>query len=288
MLALSTSFQNHLNQEVTTIAMCVRLTRLDGVVLAFTSLDSDITIDGVSYKATDSLNASLAQMSADLRVDNLDVQGVLTDDRITDEELLSGKYDNAQVDIFLVNWASLPADLNDKTNMRFLMSCEVGEIRVSGSFFYAEMRSLKERLAKQHMEVFGPLCRAKRLGDARCKRSLTSFTFSYTVSSVTSSRRSFTHSSTAQVNDYFKYGVIRWTSGLNNGTETVCKEYASGVITLVEKMFFDVQVGDAFTAIRGCDRQFSTCRDTFNNVKNFRGEPPHLMPGNDKLIYPLQ
>jgi hypothetical protein len=42
-------------------------------------------------------------------------------------------------------------------------------------------------------------------------------------------------------------------------------------------------VGDAFVATRGCDRQFSTCRDVFNNVKNFRGEPPHLLPGEDKI-----
>ena len=40
-----------------------------------------------------------------------------------------------------------------------------------------------------------------------------------------------------------------------------------------------IAVADAFTVTAGCDKRFVTCRDTFDNVVNFRGFP-HI-PGND-------
>ena len=48
-----------------------------------------------------------------------------------------------------------------------------------------------------------------------------------------------------------------------------------------------VAAGDSFTVTAGCDKQFQTCHDRFNNVVNFRGFP-HI-PGNDFVIsYPVQ
>ena len=47
-----------------------------------------------------------------------------------------------------------------------------------------------------------------------------------------------------------------------------------------------IAAGDTFTVTAGCDKQFATCHDRFDNVVNFRGFP-HI-PGNDFVVrYPV-
>jgi uncharacterized phage protein (TIGR02218 family) len=41
------------------------------------------------------------------------------------------------------------------------------------------------------------------------------------------------------------------------------------------------QVGDTFTLTAGCDHRKDTCKNKFNNLVNFRGEP--FVPGQDIL-----
>ena len=54
---------------------------------------------------------------------------------------------------------------------------------------------------------------------------------------------------------------------------------ASKRVALFLPMPFDVSPGDAVSLRAGCAKSLSVCRDTFDNVLNFRGEP--FVPGND-------
>ncbi len=278
----NSSFLTHLQGEVTTLAQCYKITRTDGVVKGFTSLDQDLVIDTVTYKALTGAVSSTFEESSDLRVNNLDLQGVISSPDITEDDLLSGKYSQALIEIFLVNYLSLPTSLTDKTLIKWVATGYLGEIRLVDGKFIIEVRSISQLLAQSHLELYSPRCRAKRLGDTRCKVSMTSRTFSYTVATVPTTS-SLTHSSTAQADNYFTYGIIKFTSGSNDDLEFMVKQYLSGVIYLTEAPYFPIQVGDTFRAYQGCDRKFETCRDTFDNVKNFRGEPIHLFPGTDKI-----
>lgn len=286
MRAFSSPFNTHLLSEVTTLALMVKIARSDGVTFGFTSLDRTVTLDGLTYYPTDSLLPSAMEANNTMTADNLDVLGVLTDDRITDDDLLAGKYDNATVDVFKINYLSPPSGLSDTGNLWYLLRGTVGEIKINGLTFTAELRSIKDSFQKDFMEMYQPLCRVKQLGDSRCKVDTAPITFSYTVSSVVNSK-TFVHSSTAQVAGYFNYGILKWTGGVNAGQEVVVKNYeASKTVTLVDPMFYGITVGDTFRMTRGCDRRFGTCRDVFNNVANFRGEPEHLFKGVDNLISP--
>ena len=53
-------------------------------------------------------------------------------------------------------------------------------------------------------------------------------------------------------------------------------------VSLWQAMPEPIAEGDSFVVTAGCDRRFSTCRDRFDNVLNFRGFP-HI-PGNDFLL----
>jgi hypothetical protein len=57
-------------------------------------------------------------------------------------------------------------------------------------------------------------------------------------------------------------------------------------IELFQNMPKDIQVGDKGYAYRGCHkRSLEDCRDIFDNIVNFRGEP--YLPGKGKVfVYP--
>jgi uncharacterized phage protein (TIGR02218 family) len=283
MKSFNASFLSHIQGEVTTLATCYKITRADGVIIGFTSLDANIVIDGITYLASTGFSQSTFEETSDLRVNNLDIQGIISSPSITEDDLLSGKYTQAVCDIFIVNYKNLPASLSDKTLIKWVATGFLGEIRLTNGQFVVEFRSLSQLLSVSQLDVYSPRCRVKRFGNSLCKKDITSFTFSFTVVTVFSPT-SFTHSLTALAEDYFQNGIVKFTGGPNTGLELTCKTYKSGLITLVEPPYFPIAPGHTFRAIRGCDRRFETCKNSFDNVKNFRGEPNTLLPGTDAVV----
>lgn len=84
---------------------------------------------------------------------------------------------------------------------------------------------------------------------------------------------------------YFDGGKITITSGLNTGIFREVKSYVPGQITLWMPFPYDLDIDSPNTTYSmhvGCDKSMTTCRDRFNNIVNFRGEP--YLPGVDKLV----
>ena len=53
--------------------------------------------------------ASEIRAGTDLAVDAQDAEGVLTSDRITETDILDGRWDNAAVEVWRVNWSATSA-----------------------------------------------------------------------------------------------------------------------------------------------------------------------------------
>lgn len=284
MRELSAGLASRISRDVTTLAQCVRIQRRDGVVLGFTTFDRNLVIAGVTYQARGALDPSAVISTVTLRGDNLDLLGAVDHAGITADDLLAGVYERALVDVFLVDWTDPPATVAADTVV-WLVTAVIREVEVRDGQFVAELAGLGEALQTSPLDLYTPTCRVRRLGDAQCKVDVAPYTFSYNVLSITN-ERSFMHSGAAQPDGYFVWGILRWTGGPNAGRETVVKGYQGGVVELREAMPRPVAVGHTFHVTRGCDRQFATCRDVFGNVENFRGEPPHLLPGVDRLLKP--
>ena len=77
--------------------------------------------------------------------------------------------------------------------------------------------------------------------------------------------------------------MLTWLTGGNAGLQAKVKSHTvAGVITLMLPMPSDPVAGDTFDIIAGCRKRLhEDCRDKFDNVVNFQGEP-HL-PGVDYL-----
>ena len=271
---ISAGLLTHLQGETTTLATCWKITRTDSVVLGFTNHDEDIVSDGVTYIAATGFIPSDVALKDDFSVSNLEVTGVLDNSYITEADLMNGLYDYAQVEVFLINYE------NTAIGTVFLNGGYLGEVSVSKGQFMGEIRGLSQHLSQRIGEVYSPTCRAN-LGDSRCTKDLTAFTFNDSIDTVTTNQI-FYAGSLNQTPGYFNYGKVTWTSGNNSGLSMEIKEFLTGVITLVLPMPNNLQVGDTFTIVAGCDKQFSTCKDKYNNVLNFRGEP-HV-PGQDKVL----
>jgi len=285
MKPLSASLATHLQQTVTTLAQCVRLTRQDGIVQGFTNLDRDLVLEGVTYRAASSLDPSAVQATADFRVDNLDLVGGLSDDSITEADVLAGVYERSLIDIFLVDYTNLPVTVAAGTVV-WLVTAVMRSVELRDGRFVAELAGLTDALQKDTLELYTPTCRVKQLGDVRCKVDLAPWTQSLTVATILT-EKTFTFSGVAQADGYFRDGLLTWTSGPNAGRTVTVKRFTAGVIEILDDLPAAIAVGHVCKAVRGCDRHFATCRDVFNNVENFRGEPPHLLPGADRLAQPV-
>lgn len=287
MKTIPVALQAHYDTGATTVSEAIWIRRTDGVEYGFTSHDDDITIDvsawgGSASQVFDSqqgLDATQIVTSAGFDVDNLNLT-TLDDGSLFDRiDVLQGKWKNAAFYIFRYNWnaATTSADVE------VLIRGTFGEVQLKENIIEIELRGLAQKLQQPVGIVSSKTCRA-RLGDAKCTKDLTSFTHNFTVTAVTD-RSTFTASSAAQVSDYFGEGLVTWTSGANDGVTQKIRSFASGVFTFVLPMVEDIQVGDTFTAVAGCRKRLEDCRDKFDNVLNFQGEPHR--PLTDDLTKPV-
>jgi uncharacterized phage protein (TIGR02218 family) len=280
MKSLSPALQAHLDDGTTTLAWCWRIVRADGVTFGFTDHDEPLAFDGTDFDPESGFTASEVRSGSDLAVDAQDAQGVLTSDRITETDILDGRWDNAAVEVWRVNWAA--------TSQCVLMRRgAIGQIRRGRLAFVAEVRSLAHVLGQTVGRTFQASCDAA-LGDARCGVNIDAAAFrgTGTVTAVQSDR-SFTASGLGGFDTgWFTSGTLHWTSGANAGrqAEVLAHEVSGGaaLLTLLEAPVRVVPEGAAFTIRAGCDKRIETCAAKFANVANFRGFP-HI-PGQDAVL----
>lgn len=260
-----------------------RIERTDGVVLRFTEHDRDLTVDGETYYATASFDASSIKASADLSVDDLDVQGAFDSAYIRAEDLLAGKYHGATFVVSEMLWDNVAAGAD------VLRWGWLGRVKEVGGQFVAELLGPTVRLNKPLLQMYQPSCRAT-LGDPRCGVNLAAYTQSGAVT-VVNSRRSFEVSGVSVPSGdetYFQGGLLTFTNtGDLQGVSMEVQACDGLTVELLLQMPFDIQVGDTFTITAGCDHSLATCRDRFNNVLNFRGEP-HAPVSDDMIKGPLR
>jgi uncharacterized phage protein (TIGR02218 family) len=277
---INPDLQAHLDDATTTLSWCWRIIRADTTSFGFTDHDRTVTFDGTEFEPGSGLTASEVRSGSDLSVDAQDAEGVLTSDRITETDILDGRWDNAGVEVWRVNWAD--------TGQRVLMRRgAIGQIRRGRLAFVAEVRSLAHVLGQTVGRTFQATCDAA-LGDARCGVDIENPAFKGTGVVIDRLRdRAFTASGLGSfTSGWFTFGTVEWTGGANAGrqAEIIAHDLTDGiaVLTLLEAPVRSFAGGDAFTIRAGCDKRMETCGAKFANTANFRGFP-HI-PGQDAVL----
>lgn len=267
----------HLATGATSMAYCWRVTRRDGVVLGFTEHDRDLLYAGTTFVASTGFTASQIQQSLDLSVDNMAAAGALASAALTEIDILSGRYDDAVVELFWVNWS-------DPSQGLTIAAGNIGEVTRAGLAFSAEFRSIAHRLNQKIGTTCERFCSAK-LGDARCKVDLSNAAFHGTATAGAAGLLSEVTVSglSGFAADWFTFGTCTFTSGQNSGLAFDIKAHlrTSGVdiLLLWTPTPFPITLGDMAAVVAGCRKSLATCRGKFSNVANFRGYP-HI-PGAD-------
>ncbi|WP_323718214.1 DUF2163 domain-containing protein [Paracoccus aminovorans] len=280
MKSLSPALQTHLDDGTTTLSWCWRISRSDGVALGFTDHDRALAFDGTTFEPESGFAASEIRAGSDLAVDAQDATGVLTSDRITETDILDGRWDNAAVELWRVNWT-------DTSQRVLLRRGAVGQIRRGHMAFVAEVRSLAHVLGQTVGRTFQAGCDAT-LGDARCGIDLENAIYKGTgvVTDLLRDRAFMASGLPGFDAGWFTSGTLTWTSGADAGrvAEVLVHGLDGGIasLTLLEAPILPIAEGDSFIARAGCDKRIATCSAKFANVANFRGFPN--IPGQDAVL----
>ena len=286
MKTLPVALAAHYDTGATTTAYGLKVTRTDGDVFGFTSGMSSAVIDGVTYDATQGLDITGIVTSAGFAVDNLELTTLDDGSLFTTADVLGGRWQNAAFLIFRYNWANLANGTEP------IIAGTIGNVTLRRGSIVAELRGLQQYLQQPIGNVTTRTCRA-RFADFPtpnqnnlCRLSASDYIDEGEVTAVTSRQvfeADIQGTTSEPPEDYYGEGVLTWTSGTNEGLRVKVKSYtAAGVVGLMLPLPTDPQVGDTFEIVAGCRKRLTEdCRDKFNNVLNFQGEP-HL-PGIDAL-----
>jgi uncharacterized phage protein (TIGR02218 family) len=275
---------DHAGQGVTMLARAWAVLRRDGVSFGFTDHDGDLSFEGLTFKASTGLTARALQQSSGLSVDNSEAAGALMDAAIDEADLIAGRFDGAEVRIWLVNWA-------DPAQRLLQFRGSFGEITRAAGGFKAELRGLTDRLNQPMGRIFQRGCSAV-LGDARCGFDLSDPAF-YTEAAITgfdALGRIELAGLSGFADQWFKRGRLHVLSGAALGLSGVIKldrsQSGGRVVDLWHRLSAPLAIGDLLRLEAGCDRTQASCKTKFSNFLNFRGFP-HI-PGEDWLAsYPV-
>jgi hypothetical protein len=138
-------------------------------VFGFTDHPREILFENVTYKSTLAYTSQSLRQGSAMAVDSVEHQGILQNaakqelqglllDGITDDDLIAGFYDNAEMEFFVVNY-------QDLTMGRLILgSGRLGETTLNRGQYVAELVGKTAYLQETLQEVYTARCRAD-LGD---------------------------------------------------------------------------------------------------------------------------
>lgn len=289
-LTISKALSDHLTTRTThRHATCWRIERTDGQILRFTDCCHALTLeDGFTYSPLGGGQSSARSREGGLVDTNAEFHGVLTSDKIKHDDLRAGRYDDAKVNEYVVDW-SVPWAGSFRSQRYWIQN-----LSFTGEEWKAQIGGIPSRLVTPVGIIITRSCRT-HLGSKKCGIDLAlppanTVENSVTATSIDTQRQVFRASGLSSVynDDDFAGGFLRFLNGANIGLQFDIKSYVKSTrqITLFMSTPFDIVASggspDRFLLVCGCNGAFSTCRDVYANVVNFRGYPD--APGTDAVI----
>lgn len=270
MKTLSSTVKTNLASGVTTLARLVQFDLINGSHLYFTDADRNITFGGNVYRADNGCQPSQVQLVLGTTAQSCSVDVLIDPAGVTASMIESGSLDDARMSVIVVDYTDLSWSLLFFKG--FVSRC-VYKDRITATI---DGQPLLARSVPLAQDKYSSNCRAD-LGDGKCKFDIESLAVTATISS-SADLQSFVCTDYS-VTHGWRRGLVVFTSGVNSGSSFEIAESDNlGNITLKGLMPFEPSLGDGIKLYLGCDKTLATCRDIYNNVLNFRGEPFSIAP----------
>jgi uncharacterized phage protein (TIGR02218 family) len=243
---------------------CFKIRLKNQQILTFTENSGDIVIDNLVYKSSSGVDFNNVEQFTDITENSIFVIGFIDNDNISVQDIIIGKFDNAEIEIFLV----------EKNNLNgekiYLSKGYFGDIQLIDNKFHVRIEGVLSLLKKTITEIYSPVCRAC-FCDGRCGLNRENYTFIGSVDEINSKTNFFSTALSNFEKNYFKYGIVSFVGDDANQRIEVL-ESSEGIIVMKNSPRLDINVGDSFEILAGCDKTIETCAAKFNNNVNFRGE----------------
>lgn len=255
-------------------AKCWLITRRDGVQIASTDHDVPILFQGITYVPR-TLSSTAVEKQA-LVPTNFDIHAALGD--ISYDDLLAGRYQNAIVDEFKIDWL-VPLEALDA------VSFIINSIQVTGEVFTASMVGVQSKIVGNAARFYTSLCPWDLYDENTCQAKKSEFLIdSGFITEIVTPGRSININVTGFEEDYFKYGTLKWITGNNVGLldRNIKTSSFDGYLEFQLSTGAAMAVGDTFELLPGCDKSQCHCLLKFKNELNYGGFP--YIEGVDRMI----
>lgn len=243
----------------------------------FTDHDLTLVVDGKTYIPSAGVTRLKMKTTNNAEVSNQEVAATILD--MPDDELRSGKWDNALIEVSMCSWR-IPA-----SGKLIIFKGTIGVIQWTDEGFRADIQNYLRDLGRNIGNVVTSNCRHQlfstggpgKIGGCNIARS--TYFSTGTVSFIITNRLKIKISSTGRPAEWASNGFIKFTSGNNTGITSEVKIHSVDGIGEYVELFLPtimpIGVGDSFELTAGCDHTIETCSSKFGNVVNFGGFP-HL------------
>ena len=251
----------------------------DGSIVYLTDHNLAITVEGNVYQPSAGVTRLKMKATNNAEVSNQEVAATILD--LPENELKSGKWDNAKIEVAMVGWK------NPSAGKLVVFKGAIGVIQWTDVGFRADIQNYLRNLQRNIGSNVTAQCRHQLYSTAEpgrigfCGVNKATFTTTGTINYVLTQKLKFKLDTTSKPDGWASAGFVRFTSGNNAGLsfEVKIHKVEGGAIGESIELFIptlgSVAVGDTIELSAGCDHLLETCKTKFNNTVNYGGFP-HL------------
>jgi len=239
---------------------------LDEVTLRYTDYDTDVTFGGNLYTAK-GMSFDPASYSLSLEVDEVELH---LDNVQRDMSSLLETYE------FQGRWCTIQKTfanlLDNSENVITLFSGRMYHPRVNEQEFVITVRSLLSTLNKEiPTRLYQKFCQWE-FGGTECGLNITVSPYKETgTAGAGSTSLKLVDPARTEEENWWKYGVLKMTSGANSGYRREILSSAPGEVRLLVAFPNPIAEGDSYEIQTGCKKTFAECSNKYSNDDNFGG-----------------
>lgn len=227
--------------------------------LYLAATDTDITFAGQTFIAIPFERETITR-SVDNVIDSCDIK--LGDGDYDKLAYICNGFDFRGCDVTIIK-IMYPDSLTDDTLCSMVFAGYIDNPSYSEGVFSCTLKTRMPNIEVPNRSC--QLCCNSDFGDDECKMSLGTTTLSLSEGT----NKDNIVLPTSYSNDYWKDGVI----SVKGESRLILSSSGNKVTIAYSFLQDDIQEGTQATLIRGCDKTKETCKNRFNNLRNFSGFP---------------